>query len=74
MERREHELVRKLSLSNPTLKKLYERHRKLEKQVSRFENLARYSSSAALKHSQLKKEKLKGVDSIMSIIASHQLS
>ncbi|HQH27149.1 MAG TPA: DUF465 domain-containing protein, partial [Oligoflexia bacterium] len=53
---------------------LYEEHLELEKEVEKLERYAAYSSSAALRHKQLKKEKLRGMDAIMSILHEHRVS
>ena len=69
MEKTDHELILTLSQSNPYLKKLYDKHIKLDKMVARFELYSRYSTSAAIKAKELKIEKLRGVDEMMKIIS-----
>ena len=73
MEKVEQELIEKIVPFNSKLRTLYSRHRKLEKEVERLGRYAAYSSSAALKHRELKKEKLLGKQEIMSIINEHRL-
>ena len=72
MEKADHELISSLIPENDHLKKLYAEHQKLEKYVQRFENYAHYSATAALKHNEYKKAKLKGVDEMMNIIAPYR--
>ncbi len=70
MEKKLKDIVFESLPKNPELKKLYLRHKKLEKEVERFEQYARYSTAAALRHKELKKEKLKGKEEILALIAS----
>lgn len=72
MEKTDHELLLSIASTDPTLKKLYDEHRKLEKQVERFERYAAYSASARLRQQELKKEKLRGMDDIMAILKQHK--
>ncbi len=50
------------------IKKLYDKHLKLAKEVTHIERYARYSNSAAIYHRQLKKEKLKSKESLIAKI------
>ena len=68
MEKKDQELLFQLAESNPYLKQLYDEHIKLDEEVEKLERYAAYSSTAALRHKQLKKEKLRGMDTIMSIL------
>ncbi len=74
MEKRDEELVLHLAENDSHLRELYEEHLELEKEVEKLERYAAYSSSAALRHKQLKKEKLRGMDAIMSILHEHRVS
>jgi uncharacterized protein YdcH (DUF465 family) len=69
MEYYEHQLIQEIVHSNQDLKKLYNRHLKLEKELEHIEKYAPYSSTAAIQHSKLKKEKLKGKEEIMAILS-----
>jgi len=69
MEKADRELILSLSQSNPTLKKLYDKHIKLDKMITHLELYARHSPGADLKAKELKVEKLRGVDEMMRIIA-----
>lgn len=72
MEKADHELLLLLSPSDERLKKLYEQHKKLEKEVVRYSHYAKYSASAALKEKELKKSKLHGMDAIMEILSDYR--
>ena len=72
MNKADEELVLAIVPTKPTLKKLYQEHRKLEKEVARFERYSPYSSTADLKQKTLKKQKLKGMEQIMSILQQHR--
>ena len=72
MEKADHDLIEKIVPINSQLRELYNRHIKLEKEVERFGRYAAYSSSAALRHRELKKQKLLEMDQIMSILSEHR--
>ena len=72
MEKADQELLMKLTTTNPQLKRLYQQHIKLGKEIERFEQYARYSSSAALKQRKLKKERLRGKESIIAILNDYR--
>ncbi len=72
MEREDQALLERIAPLDSQLRELYNRHRKLEKQVARFGRYAAYSSSAALRQKQLKKQKLHDMDRIMSILNEHR--
>ena len=73
MEKADHELIEKIVPVNSQLRELYNRHVKLEKEVERFGRYAAYSSSAALRQKELKKQKLLEMDRIMSILNEHKI-
>lgn len=73
MEKCDQELLLRIADSNPHLKQLYEEHLKLDEEVEKLERYAAYSSSAALRHKQMKKEKLHGMDVIMSILNEYRV-
>lgn len=73
MEKVDEDLIEKIVPLNPHLRDLYNRHIKLEREVERFGRYAAYSSSAALRHKELKKQKLHEMDLIMSILNEHRL-
>lgn len=72
MEKADRDLVLLISNTNPRLKKLYDEHLRLDKEIERYQHYAKYSSSAALHHRELKKAKLKGMDDIMAILSEHR--
>ncbi len=72
MEKLDEELLLRLANVNPHLKELYEEHIKLNQEVEKLEKYAAYSSSAAMRHKQLKKEKLAGMDAIMAILSQYR--
>ncbi len=72
MEQIDRDLILALCPTNSKLKKLYTKHKQLEKEVEKFERYLCYSATAELKQKQLKKEKLKGVDDMMAIISQHR--
>ena len=74
MEKADEELIEELAGSDSRLKQLYNQHRKLEKEVKKFERYLAFSSSTALKQRQLKKQKLLGMDSIMAILNQYRES
>ena len=69
MENAEYQLIEEIVHTNHTLRRLYNRHLKLKKELEHIEKYAPYSSSAAIQHSKLKKEKLKGKEEIMAILS-----
>jgi uncharacterized protein YdcH (DUF465 family) len=73
MEKADHELLLTIVPSNPNLKKLYERHRKLEREVESVGRYTAYSSAAALRQRELKKLKLRGMEEIMTILNEHRV-
>lgn len=72
MEKLDHELLLKVISDNHNLKKLYDEHLKLEQELSKLEKLAAFSTAAEVHHKQLKKQKLKGMDGIMSILNQYR--
>lgn len=72
MEKAEQELLLQTVPNNPELKKLLSEHRKLEKDVAKFELFRTYSPSAALHQQSLKKQKLHAKDKITQILRKYQ--
>ena len=73
MEKADAELLDLLAESNNQVKKLYDHHQKLEREVARFARYANYSPSAGLRMSELKKEKLLGMERIMQALRAYRL-
>lgn len=72
MEKLNHEVLAKILPNNADLKKIYLKHKKLNREVENLEKFAPYSISARLRQSELKKQKLYTVEKMMEIIKSHQ--
>lgn len=72
MEKMNHELLASIIPVNPDLKKIYMKHKKLNKEVENLEKFAAYSSSARLRQRELKKQKLYTVEKMIEIIKSYQ--
>ncbi len=72
MEKTDQELLLKIVTLNPDLKKLYDRHRKLERELESVSQYVAYSSAAALRARELKKEKLRKKEEIMGILRDHR--
>lgn len=72
MEQADQDLLLALTANEPRLKKLYQEHIKLEKEVEKFEKYTSFSPSAKLKQRELKKAKLRGMDEIMTILKTHR--
>lgn len=74
MEKIDYELLRELAPDNLQLRQLYQKHAKLEREVERFSRYAPYSSSAALKKQELKKQKLIQKERILSYLDKHKIA
>lgn len=74
MEKREREILQSLVASNREVKKLYDRHRKLEREIENFSRFIGYSGTASLKLAALKKEKLKNKEALISLMSENQLN
>jgi uncharacterized protein YdcH (DUF465 family) len=72
MEKADQDLLLKIVPTNPDLKKLYDRHRKLDKEIESLTRYSRYSSTAALRQKELKKLKLQKMEEIMTILNQHR--
>lgn len=72
MENVERELIRRLSLVNPYLKRLYHEHERFEHFLSKFENRPFLTTSEEMEQKRLKIKKLRGVDEMMRILAQYK--
>ncbi len=72
MEKGDRELLLQISSDNPRLRKLYQEHIELERKLAEFERSRAYSFSASLTAKEIKKQKLKGMDEIMSILMEYK--
>ena len=72
MEAEDHTLITRLVSENFRLKRLYERHMKLESRLARFEKRRFLTVDEEVEQKQLKQEKLRGVDRMMTILQSYR--
>lgn len=72
MEKADRELLMKLAPVDYTLRRLYEEHLHLEKELAEIEHLSSYSGAISMREKEIKKQKLRGMDSIMSILSSYR--
>ncbi|MCB0359624.1 MAG: YdcH family protein, partial [Bdellovibrionales bacterium] len=52
--------------------RLYDEHLEIEDRLRRFERFPAYTSNASLLERELKKRKLRGMDTIMRILQTHR--
>ena len=74
MEKADRELLLSRVTTDERLKELYKEHLRLEKEVSRLSLYSSYSPVTAFRERMLKKEKLRGMDRIMSILRDYKKS
>lgn len=72
MEKADQDLIIRVAAADARLKKLYDQHIKLEEEVERYGRYAPFSPSAALKERELKKEKLRQKDIMMSLLDEYR--
>lgn len=72
MEKADRDLLLELTPVHYNLRRLYEEHVTIEKELSEIEHLSAYSSALAIREKELKKLKLRGMDTIMSILSEHR--
>lgn len=72
MEKNYEELLMSVLPVNPEAKKLYDTHRKLERQVENLDPYTTYSSAAALRQKELKKQKLQKMERLMKILEGYK--
>ena len=72
MERREEEFIVSLLDKDPELRKYYEEHQSLEKQLEIFQHKPHLSSFEEVEKKRLQKLKLAGKDKIMEIIGRYR--
>ena len=68
MEQYDKELLSTLANNHYKLKKLYNEHVELEKQLERYKKHPAYTAQDYFQEKELKKRKLQGMDEIMSIL------
>ena len=72
MEHLDRKLLLEVIPKDPTLKKLYSEHVRLEKEVLKYQKYSSYSPSAALKEKSLKKKKLQGKEELMRALERYR--
>lgn len=66
------QLIQEMANYNSQVKRLYKQHMELEKEVEKFEKYIAWSPTAKLRQSELKKQKLRGMDEIMKIVDNNK--
>ena len=72
MEKPDQELLLTVVDENPRLKELYEEHLRYEKELAEFEASPARATWDEAREKRLKKQKLKGMDMIMSILVDYR--
>ena len=72
MERTEQELIVSLLDKDPELKKYYEEHQDLEKQLEGFQHKSHLTPLEEVEKKRLQKLKLAGKDKIMEIVGRYR--
>lgn len=72
METKDEELIRSLLDRDPELRRYYEEHVDLEKQLAAFQGRMHLTPEEELEKKRIQKLKLAGKDRIMEILARHR--
>jgi hypothetical protein len=72
MENREEQVIVSLLEKDPELKKFYEEHQELEKQLAVFQHKHLLSADEEVEMKRIQKLKLAGKDKIMEILGKHK--
>jgi hypothetical protein len=72
MEQREEELIVSLLDKDPELRKYYEEHQELEKQLVPYQHKTHLSALEEVEKKRLQKLKLLGKDKIMAILGKYR--
>jgi uncharacterized protein YdcH (DUF465 family) len=72
MESREEQVIVSLLDKDPELKKFYEEHQELERQLAVFQHKHLLSADEELEKKRIQKLKLAGKDKIMQILDKHR--
>ena len=72
MERREEDLIVSLLERDPELRRFYEEHQELEKQLAIFQHKHHLSADEEVEMKRIQKLKLAGKDRIMEILGKHR--
>lgn len=69
MENSDRDLILKVIKTNKQLKRLYDEHVVLERELDQFSNRSYLTPEEHLREKLLKKQKLEGVDRMMQLVA-----
>ena len=72
MEKKDEELIQSLLVNDTELKRYYEEHVLLERQLAEFNRKLYLTPEQELEKKQLQKRKLQGKDRIMEILDKHR--
>ena len=72
MENKEEQAIVSLLDKDPELKKFYEEHQELEKQLAVFQHKHHLSTEEEVEMKRIQKLKLAGKDKIMEILGKHR--
>jgi uncharacterized protein YdcH (DUF465 family) len=72
MEKHDEELIRTLLDSDPELKRFYEEHLELEKQLAALQHKHFLTPEEEIERKRIQKVKLAGKDRIMEILGRHR--
>jgi uncharacterized protein YdcH (DUF465 family) len=72
MENKEEQVIVSLLDKDPELKKFYEEHQELEKQLAVFQHKHLLSAAEEIEMKRIQKLKLAGKDKIMALLGKHR--
>jgi uncharacterized protein YdcH (DUF465 family) len=72
MEKKDEELIRQLMTQDEELRRYYEEHLELERQLAEFNRRLYLSPAQEVERKRLQKLKLAGMDKIMEILARYR--
>jgi uncharacterized protein len=72
METKDEELIKTLLDRDPELRRYYEEHQDLEKQLTQFQGRMHLTPEEEVEKKRIQKLKLAGKDRIMEILARHR--
>ena len=72
MEKKDEELIQSLMVHDPELRRYYEEHLDLERQLAEFNRKLYLTPEQELERKQLQKRKLHGKDRMMKILDKHR--
>jgi uncharacterized protein YdcH (DUF465 family) len=72
MEKKDEELIQSLMVSDPELKRYYDEHLELERQLAEFNRKLYLTPEQEIEKKALQKKKLSGKDRIMEILEKYR--